>query len=106
MKGIPYGWLTWAALNATASAGASTEYLAAHAAGLGPVTAGLVTLAAHTKALTDLNAVYGPSTAVLGPVLATGSSLVCDGHSAVPAAVSVGLATLAHCAAHRKGTAS
>jgi hypothetical protein len=102
MNGIPYGWITWAALNAVTAAGASTGYETAHAAGLGTVSSGAVTLAADTRALLDLDSAYGPYTAVLGPVLATVASHLSSGHSAVPGAVSVGLMVLARTAAARR----
>lgn len=103
MRMITYGWITWAALNAAAASGVSTGYEAAHAAGLGTVSAGAVTLAADTRALLDLHAAYGPYTAVLGPVVATVASHIGDGHSAMPAAVSMSLAALARTAISRNG---
>lgn len=103
---IPYGWITWAAVNAVAGTGAVSGYEAAQAVGMGPLSAGAVTLAADTRALLDLNAVYGPVTAVLGPAAATAVGYFGGGHSAVPAAVSVGLAVLARSAMSRKGAAS
>ena len=103
MKGTTYGWMAWAAVNAAAGAGVPAGYEVAQSAGLGPVAAGAVTLAADTRALLDLDAVYGPYAAVLGPVLATAAGHFGSGHSAVPAAASVALAVLARSAASRKG---
>lgn len=103
MKGTTYGWLAWATVNAAAGAGVPAGYEVAQSAGLGPVASGAVTLAADTRALLDLNAVYGPYAAVLGPALATVSGQLCGGHSAVPVVSSLALAVLARSAATRKG---
>ena len=103
MKVIPCAWITWAAINAVAAAGASSGYEVAQAAGLGPVTSGAVTLAADSRALLDLNTAYGPVAAVLGPSLVTVASHVYDVHSSMPAALSVGLAALARTALSRSG---
>jgi hypothetical protein len=95
MDGIPYGWIAWAALNTAAG----------HPPGYESAAAGAVRVAADTRAMVDLDAVYGPYTAVLGPALATVSGHAGSGHSALPAAVSVALAVLARSAATRRGTA-
>lgn len=104
MKGTTYGWMTWAAVNAAAGGWMSAEYQTVHAAGLSPLAAGLVTLAADTRSLMDLDAVYGPYAAVLGPVLTTAAGQLGGGHSAVPALVSVAAAVLARSSATRKGS--
>lgn len=97
MKSIPYGWLTWAAVNAAATAGTTVG----HTSGPAAFAVGTVALATNTRALADLNALYGPSVAVCGPALATGASYVGGGHTAVSVAVSVGLMALSRSAAHR-----
>lgn len=91
MSGIPYGWLAWAAANTAVSAATTNGFDVAQATGLGPVTAGAVTLALTTRALMDLNSLYGSVAAVLAPALVTVTGVLADGHSTAPAAASVAL---------------
>ncbi len=94
MSGIPYGWIAWSAANAAVSTATANGFDVAQAAGLGPVTAGAVTLALTTRALMDINALYGSVAAVLAPALVTVTDVLSDGHSTAPAAASVALFVL------------
>ncbi len=98
------GWAAYAAVNTAAGTVAAHGISPALVAGLGPVAATAVTLAASTKALLDLNAAYGSVAAVLAPALVQVTALLGSGHSSAPAAASVALAVLAHSA--RKGARS
>lgn len=60
-----------AVLNSGFDLASATEYRAAEALGLSPAVCGAVVLGSDIRTLLDLNAAYGPATALWVPVLTT-----------------------------------